>query len=190
VIQRRTAVAVAALAAGLSMLAACGFEAPSVEDHEQASVQATDFTFGALHIDDTSITAATTSGSTPQFYLVVTIVNDGKSRDTLTGVTTSQGTITLADAGTSGGSLTVLPGVPVEIGLPSTATPGPTLAVTASPTPQTGAFVPVQFTFARAGQSATIQVPVIPAGETTTATQPVPTATASVPTEVGDSADD
>jgi hypothetical protein len=195
VIQRRTAVAVAALAATLSMLAACGFEAPTVEDHEQASVQATDFTVGAVRLDDTSITAAsaaTTDGSAPQFYLVVTIVNGAKATNTLKSVTTTQGTITLAGAGTTNGTIALLPGVPVEIGVPApgTGTPGTTLAVTASPAPQTGAFVPVTFSFTNGDVSPTIQVPVIPAGETTAATQPVPTATASVPTEVGDSADD
>lgn len=188
-IQRRTAVGLA-FAACLSLLAACGFESPAVENTEQASVQATDFTVGALRVDDTSITAGTTDTSAPTFYLVVTIVNVGKTSDTLTGVTSSQGTVTLAGTGTTGGQLTLPPGVPVEINVASTTSPGPTLTVTASPTPQPGAFVPVVFTFANAGASATVQVPVVPAGETTAATQPVPTATASVPTEVGDSADD
>jgi hypothetical protein len=78
--------------------------------------------------------------------------------------------------------------VPVEIDVPSAG--GPTLSVAASPTPQTGGFVPVTFTFATAGPSTTIQVPVVPAGETTAPTQPLPTATATVPTQVGDTSSD
>jgi hypothetical protein len=187
VIQRR-AVAGIVLAIAMSMLAACGFESPAVEDHEQASVQASDFSVGALKLADTSIVEATTTSAAPQFYLVVTIVNDSSAPDTLASVTTTQGTITLGGTGATGGQLTLPPGVPVEIDVPSAG--GPTLSVAASPTPQTGAFVPVVFNFATAGPSATIQVPVVPVGETTGPTQPLPTGTASVPTTVGDTASD
>jgi len=187
VIQRRVVVGVV-FAAAMSMLAACGFESPAVEDHEQASVQATDFSVGSLRLADTSVVAATTSSAVPQFYVVVTIVNDSGANDTLTGVTTSQGTVTLGGTGAVNGQLPLPPGVPVKINVPSAG--GATLAVTASPTPQTGAYVPIVFDFAKAGPSQTVQVPVVPAGETTAATQPVPTQTASVPTEVGATAND
>jgi hypothetical protein len=187
VIQRRAVVGIV-FAAAMSMLAACGFEAPAVEDHEQASVQATDFSVGALKLADTSIVEASASSAVPRFYLVVTIVNDSSTADTLTGVTTSEGTVTIGGTGATSGQLTLPPGVPVEIDLPSAG--GPTLSVAASPTPQTGGFLPVIFTFKTAGPSTTIQVPVVPTGETTAPTQPLPTATASVPSQVGDTASD
>lgn len=188
-IQRRAVVGIV-FAVSASLLAACGFESPDVESAEHASVQATDFTVGALRVEDTSITPITTDGSVPHFYLIVTIVNTGKTSDTLTGATTPDGTVTLGGAGTTGGQLALPPGVPVEIGVPSPGSTQPTVSVAASSLPQAGAFLPVVFTFANAGASSTVQVPVVPAGETTAATQPVPTGVASPPTEVGDSAGD
>jgi hypothetical protein len=157
VIQRRALVGIV-FAASLSLLAACGFEAPAVEDHEHASVQATDFVVGQLRVEDTSIVAGQSRATASQFYLVATIVNNGASNDTLTAVTMSA--------------------------------PGPILTVATQTVPQPGAFVPLVFTFAVAGSSTTIQAPVVPQGETTGPTQPVPTATASVPGVVGDSASD
>jgi copper(I)-binding protein len=183
VIQRRAVVGIV-FAVSASLLAACGFEAPDVESTEHNSVQATDFRVGAIRVADTSITPATVDGLTG-FYLIVTIVNDGSTSDTLTGATTPNGAVTLSVAG-----LPLLPGVPVEVGLPSADSTTPTMTVVAASTPQAGDFVPIVLDFAKAGASPTAQVPVVPAGETTAATQPVPTATATVPTEVGATASD
>lgn len=183
-IQRRACVGIAVAASAL-LLTACGFQSPDVESGEQASVQATDFAVGGVHLGDTSITAVTTATSAPHYYLIVTIVNDAKTTDTFTGATTPAGTLTLSD-----GPITLLPGVPVELAVPTAGSTGPTMAIAASPLPQAGGYLPVVFSFANAGNSPTVQVPVVPAGETTAPTQAVPTATASVPTEVGATAND
>jgi hypothetical protein len=172
------------------MLAACGFEAPDVESSEQPSVQAADFVVGAIHIGDTSITAVSSDATTPASYLIATLVNDSKTTDTLTAIKTTNGTLTLSGSGTAGGQLTLPPGVPVQIEAPPLSSPGPIVTIATSPLPQAGGFLPVTFDFTNAGPSAVIDVPVVPPGETTAATQPVPTATASVPTEVGQTASD
>lgn len=188
-IQRRVVVGIV-LAAFVPLLSACGFEAPAIQNTEQASVQATDFHVGVIRVADTSITSVTPSSGIPRFFLVVTIVNNGARDDTLTGVTTPQGTITLSGPGTTNGTIVVPPGVPVEIDTPSPSSFGPVLSVSVSPQPIVGAFVPVVFRFATAGPSATVQVPVIPPGETTAPTQAIPTTQATAPAEVGDSAGD
>jgi hypothetical protein len=198
VIQRRAVVGIV-IAVTASLLTACGFESPDVEASEHASVQAADFSVGTIKLADTTVMS--TSDTPPVYYLTATIVNDGTTRDQLTGATTTGGTVTLSGSGVSNGKLTLLPGVPVEIGAagivaasspgaPSQTTIEPTLVVTTTPAPQVGGFVPVVFTFANAGPSATVQVPVVPSGETTAPTQAVPTGTASVPPAVGPSADD
>jgi hypothetical protein len=189
-VNQRRAVVGTVMAVAMSALAACGFQAPVVQDQEHASVQATDFIVGTLRVSDTSISQATTIGGTPQLYLIATIVNDGSTSDALTQVGTPGGTITLGGVGPVAGRLPIPPGVPVEIGEPSTTSPGPTATIAVSPAPVVGGYLQMTFTFAIAGASRTVQVPVVPAGETTTATQPVPTGSASVPTEVGQSAND
>jgi hypothetical protein len=194
VIQRRAVVGIV-IAVTASLLTACGFESPDVEAGEHASVQAADFAVGTIKLADATVMS--TSDTPPVFYLTVTIVNDGTASDQLTGATTTGGSVTLSGPGVSDGKLALPAGVPVEIGAPpsasasSSATPSPaSLVVTTSQPPQVGGFVPVVFTFANAGPSATVQVPVVPAGETTAPTQAVPTGTASVPPAVGPSADD
>jgi hypothetical protein len=198
VIQRRAVVGIV-FAITASLLTACGFESPDVEASEHPSVQGADFSVGAIKLDDAAISSVTNADGSPAFYLSVTIVNDGTTSDTLTGATTAGGTVTVSGPDTTAGHIAVPPGVPVEIGAPTagTATPStgtglnqPAMVVATTTPPQVGGFVPVVFTFATAGSSGTISVPVIPAGETTAAAQPVPSATASVPSEVGPSADD
>jgi hypothetical protein len=191
VIQRRAVVGVV-FAISVSLLAACGFQAPDVEATEHAAVQATDFHVGAIQLGGTSITSVTPASGIPRFFLQVTIVNDGNQSETLTKVEPaagSTGAITLSGPGTIGG-LAIPPGVPVMIEVPSTSFFGPNLSVNVTPTPVVGAYVPVIFTFANQPPSQVVQVPVIPAGETTAPTQPVPTTQATAPAEVGDSASD
>jgi hypothetical protein len=172
-----------------SLLTGCGLEAPAVEDTESPSVQAADFHVGAIEIDDTAITSTTTNG-VPHFWLQATFVNNGSAADTLSGATTSQGTLSISGGTGTAGGLTIPPGVPVEVVAPAPGSTAPSISAAISPSPTVGGFVPIVFTFTDAGTSPTIQVPVIPVGETTAATQAVPTATASVPTESGQSADD
>jgi hypothetical protein len=196
VIQRRT-VAGIVVAATLSMLAGCGFESPDVESSEHASVQAADFSVGAVRVRDVFVTSThPLSGAVAPVHLVVTFVNDGTTADALTGVTSSLGPATLSGTGVQAvgatGSALILPprAMPVEVGDPKQTPNGPTITIAAATQPVVGTFVRVTFTFANAGSSSSEQVPVVPPGETTVPTQPVPTATASVPSEVGVSASD
>jgi hypothetical protein len=190
-VNHRRAVVGAMIAIAMSVVAACGFQAPAVQDDEHASVQATDFHVGTLTVSDTSITQVTAADGTSQLYLTATIVNVGARADALTGLSTPGGSITLGGVGPVAGRLAIPPGVPVEIGAPSVTSPGPTAAIDVSPPPVVGGYLPVTFTFAIAGpMPGPVQVPVVPAGETTAPTQPVPTATASLPTQVGESASD
>jgi hypothetical protein len=186
VIQRRAVVGLAVVATA-ALLAGCGFQSPAIEDTEHASVQATDYTFGTLRLGDTSITQSTSDG---KLYLVVTIVNDGPTVDSLIAVSAPNATMTFGGTAPAGGPLALLPGVPVQIDQPSTTAPGPTISIATTPVPQPGTYLSVTFTFATAGAAPPIQVPIVPAGETTAATQPVATTPPSIPTQVGETTND
>lgn len=194
-IQRR-AVAGIVFAATMSMVAACGFQSPDVESGEHASIQATDFSVGVVRVRDAFITSDSTTGASPTVYLVVTFVNgDLTNGDALTSITTPLGAATMSGAGViasgaTGGALTLPPkGVPVEVGTAELSPNGPTITIAAATAPPLGTFVPVKFTFA-SGSSPTEQLPVVPPGETTQPTQPVPTAVATPPVPEGVSASD
>ncbi len=185
----RRAVAGTAFAASALLLTACGFQSPDVETSEHASVQAVDFTVGTVEIADAAITS-TTSNGVPSYWLQATFVNTGSTSDTLTGATTPNGTLSISSGEAVGTSLTLPPGIPVVVLTPAAGTSGPAISAAISPSPQLGGYVPITFTFTDAGTSGPIQVPAIPAGETTAATQPVPSGTASVPAVEGQSAGD
>jgi hypothetical protein len=198
VIQRRAVVA--SLAASIALLAGCGFQAPDVTASEHNSIQGHDFQVGGMRVRAASITTfgatpATTSPvltSKPTTYLTFTLVNNGVTADTLTGITTPLGTVTLAGAGVFGGSLTVPPhGVPVSVSPPAFGGPGGTTATVAATTPPgPGTSAQVQLTFATAGTSPTEIVPVVPATASTAVTSPVPTGVATPPVESGEPASD
>lgn len=125
-------------------------------------------------------------------YLVVTFVNDGAGADALTGVQTPGATVTLGGSAANTGSLSLPKGVVVTVGSPALgSTGGPTLSfpVTGTPAP-VGTAVPFRFTFANAGTSATIKVPVVSGGVTTQVTQAVPSATPLTPAAAGEPAND
>jgi hypothetical protein len=199
VIQRR-AVAGIALAASTTMLAACGFQAPAVTNIEHSEVQGTSFAVGAVKIRAAFITSVPASalgdapvGAAPTTptALVVTFVNDTNTADTLTGASSSLGPVSLAGPGASGGQLTIPRlGVPVQVVDPNLGTPGPTLTIAAKAAPVLGTFVRVNFTFANAGTSATVQVPVVPPGETEQATTQITGVPATPPPDPGDSTTD
>jgi hypothetical protein len=189
VIQRR-AVAGIVLAVSTSLVGACGFEAPDVTTHEHNSIQAADFSVGAVRVRAVAVTSLQTSATTATSYLMVTFVNDGTTGDTLTGVRSPLGPITLSGDGVLDGALLLPPGVPVEIDQPLLSPGGPTATFAATTAPAEGSFVPLSFSFRRAGSSPTEQVPVVPSTETTAPTMPVPDATASVPQPTGEPASD
>src|SRR5581483_8473884 len=167
------------------VLAGCGFESPAYTYNEHASIQGAVFRTGPIEVSDASITSLQTSELHTTTYLVATIVNNGQHSDTLTGITSSLGTVALTGSGVLGGSLTIPPGVPVKIDQPLVAPNGPTAAVQATRAPALGTDGDFVFTFANAGPSAHIAVPVVPAGQSLTPTSAVPTATASVPVPSG-----
>lgn len=191
-IQRRAVVGIAA-AVTTMLLAACGFESPAVTDHEHNSTQAHDFSVGNIRVRNTYVTTlpglgARTSPS-PGPYLVVTLVNQGTQSDTLTGITSPAGSVTLTGPGISGGELTVPPnGVPVVLNPPLISPQGPTATLQATTPPRLGTYVPMQFSFSGAGTSGTEPVPVVPPTATTAATAPVPQTQATPPPQTGESA--
>jgi hypothetical protein len=194
VIQRRL-VAGIVFGASLSMLAACGFEAPDVEASEHASVQAADFNVGVIHVGDAFIAAANPSQtvSSAGVSLVATFVNDSNTAVSLTGVTSPLGAAALSGPGVTadgvnGAALTLPPkGVLLEVG---SAASDPTITIAAKTAPVIGGFVPVTFTFSTGEASGVVQVPVVPTGETTATTVTVPTTQATAPTPTGVSASD
>jgi hypothetical protein len=194
VIQRR-AVAGIVFAATLSLLAGCGFDSPDVEATEHASVQAADFTVGTVHVGDAFIAAPNPSQTVASAgsNLVATFVNSGAITVSLTGVTSPLGATTMSGAGVApsgvSGSALALPPKSVLVNVGSAAS-DPTITIATTSTPVVGGFVPVTFTFSNGQSSGVVQVPVVPPGETTAATQPVPTATASVPSPAGVRASD
>ena len=186
--QRRVVVGIAGVVATL-LLAACGFDSPAVTNHEHNSAQAQEFTVGPISVRDAYITTLPSATS----YLVVSLVNDSPQADSLTTVTSPNGTVSFSGSGIFGGALTVPPkGVPVVVNQPLLAPQGPTATFTPTSTkpPQLGTYVPMQFSFSGAGSSATVPVPVIPANETTQPTAAVPQTQATPPPEPGQSASD
>jgi hypothetical protein len=182
-------VVVGIVVAGTTLIAGCGFESPAVTTSEHNSIQATDFAVGAVRVADTSITTLDASG-TAGTYLIVTLVNNGSTSDKLIGITSAAGAVTLTGQGVVGNSVTLPPGLPVSIDQPLLAPQGPTATITTTSTPKLGTYIPVRFAFAKAGTSATEQIPIVPPVETTALSSPVPNETPSVPTIVGQSASD
>ena len=190
-IQRRTMAGIVITAS--SVLAGCGFQAPIVTAHEHNSVQAHDFQVGAVRVRDAFVTSVQTPAKPATPYLVVTLVNDSRTADALTGITSPLGTVTLTGSGVLGGSLRVPPnGVAVSIDQPLLSPNGPTATYQpASATiPGPGSYVPVQFTFTVAGTSPTEQVPVVPATATTAVSTPVPQGQATPPFQPGERTSD
>ena len=188
-IQRR-AVAGIVFAALTSMVAGCGFEAPT-NTNEHNSVQAAEFVVGTMHVDAVAVTSLSTGALHKTTYLMVTLVNDSNSSDTLTGITSSLGAVTLTGAGVVGSDLTVpAKGMPVEIVTPALNPAGPTATFSTTAAPALGTFVSVSFDFAKAGPSPTEQAPVVPPDETTAPTVKLPNTVAPQPSATGESAGD
>jgi hypothetical protein len=193
VIQRRTMAGIA-IAAGALTLAGCGFQAPPVTNNEQNSAQSRDLNVGSIAIRNAYVTTSTATGGKPSTYIGATFVNSSTTHaDTLTGISTQSGSVTLAGGGGLGGGLEVPPrGVPVVLNEPVAASQaaGPSATLAATTTPAPGRYVTVTFTFSGAGSSPAIRLPVVPDTATTAASSPVPTETATPPTESGEPASD
>jgi hypothetical protein len=175
VFQRR-AVAAMACAAGISLLAGCGFQAPDVTFTEHAEVQGTNYLLGQIHIASAFVTPNPLSPTTA-LNVVVTFVNNGPRADVLTGAASPQGPVVFSQAG-----LTLLPGVPVQIVDPNVSQTGPTMVVRPNGAlPVAGQYLALSFHFAVAGASNLKEVPVVPAGETEGPFTQVPTGVATPP---------
>jgi copper(I)-binding protein len=208
-IQRRAIIGVV-LAAAIPVLSGCGLEVAEETSHETSPIQGTNASIGSIGVRDAFVTydaptgiqpLATTppgvpgAGNSGTGYLVVTLVNNGPKRDQLTGVNSQLGAISVNSANANAqpdqtgaaNPVTLLPGIPVTFGTPDLGGGnGSTLQIATGATPGTsGTEVKVQFTFTNAG-AATVQVPVVVAGNVTvdpTQTVPAPTSTETVPGE-------
>lgn len=189
--QRRAVVGVIVAASTMMLGGACGFQSPAVTDHEHSSIQGQNFSVGPIQVRNAHITSEISS-SGPASYLVVTIVNDGTSEDSLTGVTSTDGTVTLSGLGVFDGALTIPPqsARPVTITEPFANPAGPTAELAAHTQPGAGTYVPMTFTFGSAGSSSVEQIPVVPSTETTAATTAIPTTQATPPVVEGEHASD
>ena len=177
-------VAGAALALTLPVLAGCGFDSKDETSQERSQVQTADNHIGAIRIRNAFITTLpipNTGNGTPgasQTYLVVTLVNNGTASDTFTGITTSRGTATF-----SSGPVTLPPGVVVQVSDPDLDSSAPSLVITGT-APTVGLTTPVPFTFAAAGTSTAIAVPIVNPGRSLAPTQVIPTTQARVGTPI------
>ena len=185
----RRATTAAALGLALPVLAGCGLEAKDVTSHEHATIQAANYRMGGVKIRNAFITAPlistpSSSGNTTNAYLVVTLINHGPA-DQLLGISTTIGVGTI-----TGGSIKLPRGVVVSIGDPDIDASAPMIAISGR-TPTVGTTVPVQFNFAKAGTTQSVQVPVVsPDGLGLSPTRIVPPEQATPPTETAPSASD
>lgn len=187
----RSAVVGLVAAASILSLAGCGLDSPAVTNHEHTSVQGNDFAVGPVKVRDVFVTSLQTSESATTSYVVATLVNTSATSQSLTGISSPAGSVTLTGSGVFGGTLSVPPnGVPLEIDQPLLSPDGPTAALDASTAPAAGTFVPLQFAFGNAGTSTTQQVPVVPPTETTASSSPVPETSLTPLPETGESASD
>ena len=168
--RRATQRTIAGLALGLALpvLTGCGLEAMDETSKEQAQVQAADHRIGDVRIRNAFLTTIPgASGDTT--YLVVTLLNSGKTADTFTGVTTPIGTGELSD-----GPVALPPGVVVQVSDPEINSTASTLIISGEPT-RVGTTVDVQFSFGSAGTTPTIAVPVVAPGLNLIPKQVIPT---------------
>lgn len=172
-------VAVGALALALPVLAGCGMEAKDETSKEHTQIQAASNHIGAIKIRNAFFTTAPSADgvSAGKTYLVVTLVNNGKTADSLTGVATSLGAATLS------GPVTLPPGLVVNVSDPSI-DPSAATAVVSGPAPMIGTTAQATFTFATAGTTGEIDVPVVGPGGSLTPTQVIPTTQATVATPI------
>jgi hypothetical protein len=170
------------LALATPVLAGCGMEAKDETSKEHAAIQAASNHIGAIRIRDAYITSPpgagqlTKTGAT-RSYLVVTLVNNGSQVDYFTGVSTGLGISVLnpgAATNVAANGVALPPGVVVQISDPEINPAAPTLEITGT-SPVVGTTQNVTFSFARAGTTGQLAVPVVDPGGSLSPTQVVPT---------------
>lgn len=184
------AVLLASLALATPVLAGCGMEAKDETSREHSQIQAASNHVGSVRIRNAFITSlpgadqVTQTGST-RSYLVVTLINNGAD-DALTGVSTGLGIATLnagpdATIGTNG--IALPRGVPVQISDPELDPTTATIVITGS-APTVGTTQLVTFSFARAGTTRQLAIPVVSPGRSLSPTKVVPTNQATFATPI------
>jgi len=173
---RRAAVATV-LGLALPVLTGCGLEAKDETSKEHSQIQAAASEVSGIRIRNAFITTPLVPvGKSPDAYLVVTLVNGGRAADQLVGVSTATGVATVP-----GGSISLPPGVVVSISDPDIDSSVPAIPISGK-APTVGTTVPVEFSFATAGNSIELQVPVVsPDGLGLAPTQSIPTDQATPP---------
>lgn len=185
VISRRPTIAAAVAAAAVLSLSACGLETKDYTEHEKSQVQGAQFSVGTVDVRDAFLTYIAGAMTSP--YLEVTFVNDGPKPQAFLGVSIANATGQLSGSNPATG-LPLPPGVVVRVGDPLSNPGGVSLQLTPAGTPPAiGTSVPVTFMFAGAA-STTLQLPVVPPGETTQPTQVIPTVQEPAPSESGEPA--
>lgn len=166
-------------------------EAKDETSKEHSQIQAASNHIGAIRIRNAFITSlpganqVTQTGST-RSYLVMTLINNGTTPDALTGISTGLGVSTLhpnADVTVAGSGVTLPPGVPVQISDPELDPTAATVLITGS-APTVGTTEFVTFSFANAGTTRQIAVPVVAAGGSLSPTKVIPTDQATVSTPI------
>ena len=173
-------IAAGALALALPVLTGCGMEAKDETSKEHSQIQASSNHIGDILIRNAFLTtgpsAASVGGGTT--YLVVTLVNNGDSPDSFTGITTPLGTATLSSA------ITLPPRLVVQISDPGINPSAPTLTIATSVAPTVGTTEPVAFSFVGAGTTRELEIPVVEPTGSLSPTQVIPTTQATVATPI------
>lgn len=164
-------------------LAGCGLETKDYTSKEHATVQAASEQLGGVAIRNAFITSALNANGKFQPYLVVSLVNDGQQADTLNGIDSSLGPVTLTGGDPVSGGVQLQPGVPVLIADPAIDSTDPSAGITTRTAPTVGTTASVTFSFAVAGQTKPVAVPIVASSNTLTATKSVPTDVATPPVE-------
>lgn len=180
------------LTATLATIAGCGLEAPDETSKEHVSIQAASNHIGAIDIRDAYIVNSSDANGTLHPYLLVTLVNNSTQADSLTGITTSIGAVSLDNADAATGGVTVPPRTRnlLEFSDPQIDATDPTATIDTSTEPKVGTTVNVGFTFANAGQIKAFAVPVVDNNFSLSPTAPVGTEIATPPAEDAPGASD
>jgi len=177
-LHRRAAVATV-LALALPVLTGCGLEAKDETSKEVSQTQSAADQISGIRIRNAFIT--TSLGAAPKgadAYLVMTLINGGTTTDQLVGVSTSIGVASIP-----GGAISLPPGVVVPVS-DSDIDPLAAAIPISGKAPTVGTSVPVQRSFATAGDTKQIAVPVVsPEGLSLSPTQSIPTDRATPPVE-------
>jgi hypothetical protein len=169
VIARPTTRATGLIAFAGLVLTGCGIASGDETSKEYSQIQAANHRIGAIQIRNAFITSVPGTDAA-RTYLVVTLVNRAEDTDRLTGVTTNFGTATLDAAG----GVPLPKGVAVQVSHPAINSDAPTLEISGE-APVVGTSELVSFTFANAGTTDQISVPVVSPDGSLTPTSPVPT---------------